>query len=104
MIKIRVFRPSHGRTRTGHVRSEAAAVMDRARAFPAAGARCSPRCAPRLRLEERPKVVDYVYGLGGRDITVDDFKKIYGGCLILPKRAYGWFYSHIGQREEGGDR
>jgi pyruvate/2-oxoacid:ferredoxin oxidoreductase alpha subunit len=49
-------------------------------------------------------VVDYVYGLGGRDITVDDFKKIYGGCLILPKRAYGWFYSHIGQREEGGDR
>jgi len=50
-------------------------------------------------LEHRPKVINYVYGLGGRDITVEDFQYIYGELFKIAEAGQtGEVYRHIGQR------
>jgi len=107
MIKIRVFRPFPMEELAQAMSGlKAAAVMDRAESFSGCGGPLFAEVRSALYdLEERPKVVDYVYGLGGRDITVDDFKMIYGRLFDIAETGNtGEIYSHIGQREEGGDR
>jgi len=107
LIKIRVFRPFPMEELAEAMKKvKAAAVMDKAESFSACGGPLFAEVRSALYdLENRPKTVNYVYGLGGRDICVEDFVSIYDRLFeIIETGNQGEIYSHIGQRELGGDR
>ena len=46
------------------------------------------------------EVVNYFYGLGGRDITVEDFEKVYDNLETMAKtHVVTGMYDYIGLRE-----
>ena len=103
LIKLRVFRPfpmeelAAALSKVGVV-----AVMDKAEGFSNAGGPLFADVRSALYdLENRPKAINYVYGLGGRDIKTTDFEAIYEELFrILETGITGPVYRHIGQREE----
>ncbi|QHI73385.1 pyruvate ferredoxin oxidoreductase [Aminipila terrae] len=102
LIKIRVFRPfpmEELAEALSHVK--AVAVMDKAESFSAAGGPLFAEARSALYdLEDRPKTINYVYGLGGRDITVEDFEHIFEEIFRIAESGNtGEVYRHIGQRE-----
>ncbi len=103
LIKIRVFRPfpmEELAQALSHVK--AVAVMDKCESFSACGGPLFAETRSSLYdLEDRPKIINYVYGLGGRDIRVEDFEFIFGELENMVKTGDpGKIYRHIGQREE----
>ena len=51
---------------------------------------------------ERPLMVDYVYGLGGRDVTIKTFTDIFGELQKIAETGEtGDVYRHIGVRDNG---
>ena len=53
-----------------------------------------------LSQENRPKAINYVYGLGGRDFRVEDCTYIFDQLdEIVETGKTGEVYRHIGQRE-----
>lgn len=107
LIKIRVFRPfpmEELAKALGYVK--AVAVMDKAESFSACGGPLFAEVRSALYdLDHRPKAINYVYGLGGRDICVEDFAYIYDQLDEIVKTGKtGETYRHIGQRELGGGR
>ncbi|HML38033.1 MAG TPA: pyruvate ferredoxin oxidoreductase [Bacillota bacterium] len=107
LIKIRVFRPfpmeELAKAMSG---VKAVAVMDKAESFSACGGPLFAEVRSALYdLVNRPKSINYVYGLGGRDICVEDFAMIYDQLFEIAETGnQGETYRHIGQRERGGDR
>lgn len=50
-------------------------------------------------LENRPRTVGYVYGLGGRDITPEHFQGVFARLeAIAAGGELGPVYTHLGQR------
>lgn len=104
LIKVRVFRPFPMEELAEALsRVKTVAVMDKAESFSACGGPLFAEVRSALYdLENRPKVINYVYGLGGRDICVEDFEYIYGQLDEIRKTGItGETYRHIGQRELG---
>lgn len=102
LIKIRVFRPfPMEELAISLSRVKAVAVMDKAESFSACGGPLFAEIRSALYdVDKRPRMVNYVYGLGGRDITVRDFIYIYGKLeYIASSRNIGEIYRHIGHRE-----
>ncbi|NTV88892.1 MAG: pyruvate ferredoxin oxidoreductase [Clostridiales bacterium] len=102
LIKIRVFRPFPMEELAGALsRVKAVAVMDKAESFSACGGPLFAETRSALYdMDKRPKMVNYVYGLGGRDVTVRDIIYIYGKLEhIAVTGKTGEIYRHIGQRE-----
>lgn len=107
LIKVRIFRPfpmDELAQALSHLK--VVAVMDKAESFSACGGPLFAEVRSALYdLENRPKIINYVYGLGGRDIQVKDFEFIYGQLNeIMVMGKTGEIYRHIGQRELGGDK
>lgn len=103
LIKLRVFRPFPMEELAAALsKVGAVAVMDKAEGFSNAGGPLFSDVRSALYdLENRPKAVNYVYGLGGRDIKTTDFEAIYEELFrILETGITGPVYRHIGQREE----
>lgn len=105
VIKIRVFRPFPAEELAqalAHVK--VAAVMDKAESFSGCGGPLFAETRSALYdLDTRPKMINYVYGLGGRDITVEHFEGIYNELArIAATGTTGEIYRHIGQREKDG--
>ncbi len=103
LIKIRVFRPfpmEELAEALSHVK--AIAVMDKCEGFSACGGPLFAETRSALYdLDVRPKSINYVYGLGGRDIRVEDFKFIFNELESIVKTGQtGKIYRHLGQREE----
>ena len=102
LVKIRVFRPFPGEelaAALGHC--QAVAVMDKSEGFSGCGgplfAETASAC---INLSQRPKMVDIVYGLGGRDFTVDQAKRVFARLEKIVKTGEtGPVYSHMGQRD-----
>ncbi|MFQ6070548.1 MAG: transketolase C-terminal domain-containing protein [Candidatus Aminicenantales bacterium] len=78
LLKPRVFRPfPHKKIAEALKELKAVAVLDRSSSPGAFGAPLFTEIRSALYdYEKRPKVVNYVYGLGGRDITVEHFKEV----------------------------
>jgi pyruvate ferredoxin oxidoreductase alpha subunit len=77
------------------------AVLDKSEGFSANGgplfAETSSAC---INLDTRPKMVDIVYGLGGRDFTVDQATRVFRRLEnIAATGVVGPVYSHMGQRD-----
>lgn len=79
LLKLRVFRPFPAdeiREALKHVK--VLAVMDRAEGFSSQGGPVYPEVMAALYpLSEKPLAIDYIYGIGGRDVRVVDIEKVF---------------------------
>ena len=109
LIKLRVFRPfPRIPLAEAMCRVRAVAVMDKAESFSNSGGPLFNEARSALYdLPERPYAINYIYGLGGRDITVEDFYEIFNDLFIIERtNDPGDVYRYVGVRdsryEEGG--
>ncbi|HAR62624.1 MAG: pyruvate ferredoxin oxidoreductase [Candidatus Margulisiibacteriota bacterium] len=79
MIKLRVFRPFPFEELAKALgNAKVVGVLDRSDSYNAFGGPLFTEiCAALFNSDKRPKVKNYIYGLGGRDINVKDLKDIY---------------------------
>jgi pyruvate ferredoxin oxidoreductase alpha subunit len=78
LLKPRVFRPfPHQKIAEALKKMKAVAVLDRSSSPGAFGAPLFTEIRSALYdYNQRPKIVNYVYGLGGRDIKIEHFKEV----------------------------
>lgn len=103
LIKIRVFRPFPMEELAEALSGvKSVAVMDKCEGFSAAGGPLFAETRSALYdLPNRPMAVNYVYGLGGRDVTIGTYEQIFGELFeMINKGKVGEVYRHIGVREE----
>lgn len=87
LLKIRVFRPfPHKELAQELSKLKAVAIMDRADSCSAAPAPLYTEITSALYMHagnNGPKTINYVYGLGGRDINLDHFRQVYATLAQL---------------------
>lgn len=101
LIKIRVFRPFPMEELAKALsKVKVVAVMDKAEGFSNAGGPLFVDTRSALYdMQNRPFIINYVYGLGGRDIKTNDFDYIYDQLFAIKDTGeVGQVYRHIGQR------
>ena len=79
LLKLRVFRPFPAEQIVEAIgKCKAVAILDRAETFSTNGGPvASEVCAALYRAEAKVKSISYIYGLGGRDYTVESAKEVY---------------------------
>jgi pyruvate ferredoxin oxidoreductase alpha subunit len=87
LLKIRAFRPFPTKEIIANLqRCKAVAVLDRAVSFGGPGGPVFPEVRAALYDEpDRPNIVNYIYGLGGRDTTKDMIKSVYDDLEAIAK-------------------
>lgn len=79
MLKLRLFRPFPAdeiASALAHVKS--VAILDRSHGLSGTGGPLGAEIkAAMYHMEKRPQMVNYIYGLGGRDINVDHIKNVF---------------------------
>lgn len=101
LIKLRVFRPFPAEELSKALSGvKAVGVMDKSEGFNGCGGPVYfETCAACANMEKRPKMIDIVYGLGGRDFQITDAEKIFEHLLKIAKTGkVEESYLHIGQR------
>ncbi len=106
LLKVRMFRPFPAEeiaAALSHVK--AVAVMDKSEGFSGEGgplfAEVRSACYD---LETRPRMINVVYGLAGRDCAVEDIRRVYSHLLeILRTGVTGPLYIHMGQRSSADE-
>ncbi len=102
LIKLRVFRPfPRIPLAEAMCKVKAVAIMDKAESFSNSGGPLFNEARNSLYdLEDKPYAVNYIYGLGGRDITVEDFYDIYQDLFVIyDNDDPGDVYRYIGVRD-----
>ena len=103
LVKIRVFRPFPGEELAKAIaHCKAVAVMDKSEGFSACGGPLFAETSGAIiNLDQRPKMIDIVFGLGGRDFTVAAALSVYDRLAkIADGGEIGAVYTHMGQREK----
>ena len=103
LVKIRVFRPFPAEELAQALaHCKAVAVMDKSEGFSGCGGPLFAETRSALYdLESRPKLINVVYGLGGRDVSTDDIAALYQRLeQIAETGKTGEIYTHMGVREE----
>lgn len=97
VVKVRVFRPfPWEELQKALAGQKAVAVMDKCEGFSACGGPLFAETRSALYdCPARPRMVSFVYGLGGRDVTTDTFRAIYED---LAKGENDQVYRHVGVR------
>ena len=101
MVKIRVFRPFPEEELAEALKGmKAIAVLDRSEMFSATSGPLGAEVRAALfSAKSQAELVNYFYGLGGRDITVEDFKEVYEKLeTIAQTHRITDMYSYIGLR------
>ena len=102
LIKIRAFRPfPKEEIIAGLSKVKAFAVMDKADSF---SALCGPiyadTCAALYTAPTRPLGINYIYGLGGRDVRVDSIKHVFAEVeKVAATGEVGETYRYLDVRE-----
>lgn len=102
LLKIRVFRPFPAEEIAAALKNcKAIAIMDRAEGYNAVGGPLGAEVTAALyRAKVNAETVNIVYGLSGRDVRVEDMKKVYSN---LEKMASGILtydeYQYMGLRK-----
>ena len=100
LIKIRSFRPFPGAEIAASLKKcKAVAVMDRSEAFSTNG---GPVGAETMYTAGcTAKAINIMYGIGGRDVTVDDMKGVYKTLMDIAKTGEtGTTYRYMGLRDK----
>ena len=103
LIKLRVFRPFPAEELAQALsHCKAVAVMDKSEGFSACGGPIFAETRSALYdLEQRPKLINVVYGLGGRDVSTGDIAALYQRLEhIAATGEVGEVYTHMGVRGE----
>jgi pyruvate ferredoxin oxidoreductase alpha subunit len=97
VVKVRVFRPFPWEELQKALSGlKAVAVMDKCEGFSGCGGPLFAETRAALYdCEERPRMVSFVYGLGGRDVTTNTFAAIYQD---LAEGSDTQVYRHVGVR------
>lgn len=102
LLKIRVFRPFPAQEIAHALKHvKALAVMDKAEGFSAVGGplNCEVKAAL-YGTPNGPKIVNYIYGLGGRDVRADDIEKAFNDLADIVRTGnVGETYRYLGVRE-----
>ena len=101
LIKVRVFRPFPAAEIAKALKGcKAVAVMDKSEGFSACGGPLFAETAGAIINEDdKPKLIDIVFGLGGRDFTVAAAKTVYDRLDKIAKGGeIGPVYVHMGHR------
>lgn len=102
LIKIRVFRPfpmEELAEALKHVK--AIAIMDKSEGFSAAGGPLFTEVRSAMYgLSEKPAIVNYIYGLGGRDFTIDSAKQVYKEIVDIKGTSIDDIYRYLGVRAQ----
>jgi len=101
VLKLRVFRPfplEELSKAISHVK--AVAVMDKCDSFSGIGGPVFTDVRHACyELEKRPHIINYIYGLGGRDIGINDFTFVYNELdKVVKAGKTGEIYRHVGVR------
>lgn len=102
LIKLRVFRPfPRIPLAEAMCKVKAVAIMDKAEGFSNSGGPLFNEARNSLYdLDDKPYAVNYIYGLGGRDITVEDFYDIYRDLYVICENDDpGDVYRYVGVRD-----
>ncbi len=102
LLRIRTFRPfSTMEIAKSLAKAKAVAIMDRSMSFGGnGGAVCHEVCRALYDSHNRPYIVNYVYGLGGRDTSPSQIRKIYEDLqMIVQTDQIGEKIRYVGLRE-----
>ncbi len=102
LIKIRVFRPfPHEEISAALSKVKAVAILDRCESFSSIGGPLFSEIRSALYPQKnQPLAINYIYGLGGRDVTVDHIESVYTDLEeILSTNETGEVYRYLGLRE-----
>lgn len=105
LLKLRVFRPFPEEELAAALKDKkAVAVLDRSEMFAASGGPLGAEVRAALySAKSQAELVNYFYGLGGRDITVEDFEKVYANLEEMARtHTVKDMYAYIGLREGEG--
>jgi pyruvate ferredoxin oxidoreductase alpha subunit len=90
-LKLRLFRPFPAKEIAKILEGKkGVAVMDRAISFGASGPTFPEVRSALFDSSSRPNIVDYVYGLGGRDVGVDDIKVVFSQLMKGESRTINY--------------
>ena len=101
LIKIRAFRPFPAQEIAEALEGvKCVAVMDKSEGFSGCGGPVfAETSAAVMGMKEIPKMINVVYGLGGRDCQVQDIERVYNHLFkIMETGETGPVYLHMGQR------
>lgn len=107
LMKIRVFRPFPEEELAEALKGiKAIAVMDRSEMFSATSGPLGAEVRAALfSTKSQAELVNYFYGLGGRDITVEDFEQVYERLeKIAETHEIPDMYDYIGLRSKGEEK
>ena len=102
LIKLRVFRPfPRIPLAEAMCKVKAVAIMDKAESFSNSGGPLFNEARSSLYdLQDKPYCINYIYGLGGRDIRVEDFYDIFQDLFVIAENDDpGDVYRYIGVRD-----
>ena len=103
LIKIRVFRPFPvDEIASVLAKFKAVAVMDKAMSFNAAGGPLFTDVTSALYAKQvlEPKVINYIYGIGGKDVKSTDLEGVYNELLnIVNTGKVNSVYNYLGIEE-----
>ena len=102
LLKIRVFRPFPAEEIAEALKNvKAVAIMDRAESFSSQGGPLGAEVRAAMHMAgNNAYAVNYVYGLGGRDVTIDNMKNIYNTLEEIDRTGdTGELYRFMGVRE-----
>ncbi len=102
LLKLRVFRPFPAQELTQALKnSKAFIVLDRSDGFASQGGPLfSEIRSAMFDLDKKPLSLNYIYGLGGREITLADIEKIFEhGFKIMEKGSVDQLINYSGLRE-----
>ncbi len=102
LLKIRVFRPFPAEEIAEALENtKSIAVMDKAEGFNSQGGPlCSEIKSALYNIENAPKIINYIYGLGGRDVKVDNIIEVYNELEKINKTGdIGNKYRYLSVRD-----
>jgi len=102
MVKLRFLRPFPAKEVVDALsRAKAVAILDRSDTFSNQGGPVFNEIRSAFYEKgEKPLMINYVYGLGGRDITVEDIEKVYRDLgNILKQKKVETLVNYLGVRE-----
>ncbi|KYK25080.1 pyruvate ferredoxin oxidoreductase [Euryarchaeota archaeon SM23-78] len=101
LLKMRVFRPWLNEMvveKLGKIK--AVAVLDRSDSFGAFGGPIFSEIRSSFHeIKEKPNIIDYIYGLGGRELDLEQIKKVFNELEEVKKGNLGERVRYLGVRE-----
>ena len=103
LLKLRVFRPFPAEEVAAALKNiKVLAILDRSESFSNQGGPLGTEVKGALYHNQNPpKAINYIYGLGGRDVRVEDIEKVYSDLeLIKTSGDTGETYRYLSVRDQ----